>query len=113
MVLQALAAAETLAAEGIDAEVIDLRTLAPLDTQAILASVRKTGRLVTVEEAPKTGGVGGEIAALVAEEALYSLEAPIRRLGAPFTPVPEGHGLEQLYYPNAGDIVAAVKEAMD
>ena len=110
MVHQALSAADILGQEGIKAEVLDPRTLVPLDRQAILESVEKTGRVVIVHEAPKTGGMGGEIAALIAEEAFYSLDAPIKRVGAPFTPVPAHPILEKFYLPNAEKIVAAAKE---
>ena len=112
MVHQALSAADILGQEGIKAEVLDPRTLVPLDRQAILESVEKTGRVVIVHEAPKTGGIGGEIAALIAEEAFYSLDAPIKRVGAPFTPVPAHPILEKFYLPNAEKIVAAAKELL-
>ncbi len=110
MVQQALIASEILAKDGVKAEILDPRTLVPLDREAILQSVEKTGRVVIVHEAPKTGGFGGEIAALIAEEAFYSLDAPIKRVGAPFTPVPAHPLLEKFYLPNAEKIVAAVKE---
>ena len=87
-------AADTLAADGIDAEVIDLRTIFPWDRDAVLASVRRTGRLMVVQEAVTIGGFGGEIAATVAEAAFESLKAPIRRLGAPRVPVPYAANLE-------------------
>ena len=112
MVHQALAAADILGQEGIKAEVLDPRTLVPLDRQAILESVEKTGRVVIVHEAPKTGGIGGEIAAVIAEEAFYSLDAPIQRVGAPFTPVPAHPILEKFYLPNAEKIVAAARELL-
>ena len=112
MVQQALAAAEVLAGEGVKAEVLDPRTLLPLDKETILASVNKTGRVIIVHEAPKTGGIGGEIGAMIAEEALYSLDAPIKRLGAPFTPVPASPILEKFYLPNAEKIVAAAREIL-
>ncbi|MCL5999281.1 MAG: alpha-ketoacid dehydrogenase subunit beta, partial [Chloroflexi bacterium] len=84
----ALGAAEQLAQEGISAEVIDPRTLVPLDKELILASVRKTGRLVIAEEDNQTGGWAGNIAAMVAEEAFFYLDAPIKRVSAPDTPPP-------------------------
>lgn len=112
MVHQALAAAEILKKEGKEAEVLDPRTLVPLDKQAILESVEKTGRVVIVHEAPTFGGFGGEIAALIAEEAFYSLDAPIKRVGAPFTPVPASPILEKFYLPNAEKIVQAAKEIL-
>jgi acetoin:2,6-dichlorophenolindophenol oxidoreductase subunit beta len=104
-------AAETLSAEGIEAEVIDLRTLAPLDRETILTSVKKTGKVVIVQEAPKTGGFAGEIAASIAEDAFDYLDAPIRRVGAPDTPVPFAPVLEDLYMPGAEQIINAVKKS--
>ncbi|WP_349371536.1 pyruvate dehydrogenase complex E1 component subunit beta [Salinarimonas sp.] len=103
-----LAAAETLAAEGVSCEVIDLRTIKPLDEAAILRSVRKTGRLVVVHEASRICGVGAEIAALVAEEGFAALRAPIVRLTGPDAPAPASFPLEQAYAPQAHDVVAAV-----
>jgi pyruvate dehydrogenase E1 component beta subunit len=112
MVQQALAAAETLEKEGMKAEVIDPRTLVPLDREGILESVKKTGKVVIVHEAPTFGGFGGEIAAMIAEEGFYTLDAPIKRVGAPFTPVPAHPLLEQFYLPNAEKIVKAAKEIL-
>ncbi len=109
MVHKALAAAETLAAEGIEVEIVDPRTILPLDKDTILQSVAKTGKLVIVEEAVKFGGFGGEIAAIVAEEAFDLLDAPIKRIGAPFVPVPFSPVLENAYIPSAGSIVNTVK----
>lgn len=106
----ALEAAETLAQEGIDAEVIDLRTLVPLDDDTLLASVRKTGRLVCVEEGTRTGGVGAEIAARVAEGAYEYLDAPIRRVAATDVPIPFSPPLEQLALPGVNDIACAARE---
>jgi pyruvate dehydrogenase E1 component beta subunit len=102
-------AAEELASDGIQAEIIDPRTLAPFDKETVLESVKKTGRLVIVHEAPKTGGFGGEIAAIVAEEGFDFLDAPIRRIGAPDTPVPYAPVLEDAYLPNAERIIEVVK----
>ena len=107
MVDVSLAAAKTLEKEGINAEVIDLRSLQPLDEEAILASVRKTGHLVIVHEAPVRGGFGGEIAAVVAEKALGYLDAPIKRVGAPWVPVPFSPTLEDAYVPREDEIVKA------
>jgi pyruvate dehydrogenase E1 component beta subunit len=112
MVQQALAAAEILEKEGVKAEVVDPRTLVPLDRQGILDSVKKTGKVVIVHEAPTIGGFGGEIAAVIAEEGFYSLDAPIKRVGAPFMPVPAHPLLEQSYLPNAEKIVAAAREIL-
>jgi pyruvate/2-oxoglutarate/acetoin dehydrogenase E1 component len=110
MVLKALKAAETLAAAGIDAEVIDPRTLVPLDEEAILASVRKTGKLVVVHEAVKRSGYGAEIAAMVCEKAFYDLDAPVKRIGALSTPVPFAPKLETFVTPQEETIVKGVKE---
>ncbi len=103
--LVALEAAEQLAREGIDAEVIDLRTLAPLDIETITASVRKTGRLICIEEGTRTGGVGAEIAAQVAEQAYEYLDAPIRRVATPDIPIPFSPPLERAAIPTA-DVIA-------
>ncbi|SDF45363.1 alpha-ketoacid dehydrogenase subunit beta [Sporolituus thermophilus] len=110
MLHRALEAAEKLAADGIDAEVIDLRTISPLDKETIFNSVAKTKRLVIVHEAVKTGGVGAEVAALVAEEMIDYLDAPIRRLGAPFVPIPFSPALEKLVKITAEDIARAVRD---
>ncbi|HYF90244.1 pyruvate dehydrogenase complex E1 component subunit beta [Azospirillum sp.] len=107
-----MAAADTLAAAGIDAEVIDLRSLKPLDEAAILRSVAKTGRLVVVHEASRLCGVGAEIAALVAEKAFASLRAPVLRLTGPDAPAPASFPLEQAFVPQADAIVAAVRSQM-
>jgi len=109
MVSQALAAAVELAAQGIDCEVLDPRTIVPLDRDAIINSVTKTRRVVIVHEAPKIGGVGGEIAALIAEHAFHALLAPVMRVGAPYTPVPR-HPYEKLYLPDKEKIKAAVQK---
>jgi acetoin:2,6-dichlorophenolindophenol oxidoreductase subunit beta len=109
MVYQALEAAEDLSAEGIDCEVLDPRTILPLDQKTILDSVAKTHRALIVHEAPKTGGVGGEVAALIAEKRFDVLKSPIMRVGAPFTPLPR-HPYEKLYLPNKEKIASAVKE---
>lgn len=105
-----LEAAEKLAAEGIQAECIDLRTISPIDKETIFESVKKTKRLVIAHEAVKQGGVGAEIAALVAEEMVDYLDAPIRRIGAPFVPVPFSTSLEKLVKISADDIFKVVKE---
>ena len=109
-VLFALEAAETLAREGIEAEVIDLRTLVPLDRDAILASVRRTRRLLVVHEAIRRGGYGGEIAAMVAEEAFDDLDAPPRRLAGVETPIPYAAHLERGVVPQVEDIVRVARE---
>jgi len=109
MVQKALAAADILAKEGIHAEVLDPRTLVPLDKEAILQSVGKTNKLVIVQEAVLTSGFGGEISAIVAEHGFDLLDAPIKRVAAPDTPVPFSPVLEQAYLPSVEKIVAAVK----
>lgn len=110
MMRRSLEAADKLAAEGIKAEVIDLRTISPIDKETIFASVAKTKRLLIVHEAVKQGGVGAEIAALVAEEMVDYLDAPVKRLGAPFVPVPFSPPLEQLVKISAADVARAAKE---
>ena len=111
MVHTALAAAETLADEGISAEVIDLRTLLPMDKNTVIESVKKTKHLVIVHEAVKTGGLGGEIAATIAEsDAFYYLDAPIRRLAAEDVPVPFSAVLEKGVLPDETKIAEAVRE---
>ncbi|MFC1950692.1 alpha-ketoacid dehydrogenase subunit beta, partial [Chloroflexota bacterium] len=112
MVHRALAAAEKLQEKGISIEVIDLRTLVPLDKQAVLDSVRKTGRLVVMTEEPKTGNSAAEISAIVAEEAFDSLDAPIKRVCAPDTPVPFSPVLEKFFMPDEEDLIKAVTEIM-
>jgi pyruvate dehydrogenase E1 component beta subunit len=110
MVQQALDAAETLAGQGTDAEVIDLRSLTPLDKEAIFNSVEKTSRLVIAHEAVKAFGIGAEIAAMVSEEMIDVLDAPVVRVGAPFSPVPFSQ--EGDYLPNASDVIRAVEKVM-
>jgi len=112
MVHRALEAAEELSKEGISVEVIDPRTLQPLDGETIIESVKKTHKVVIVHEAVKFAGPGAEIAAMIAEEAFDYLDAPIKRVAAPFTPVPFSPVLEQEYIPSKEKIIAAVKEAV-
>jgi pyruvate dehydrogenase E1 component beta subunit len=109
MVHECLGAAEDLAKEGVSAEVIDLRSLVPLDKEAIFASLEKTGRLVIVHEAVGKSGFGAEVAAVVAEEALDLLDAPIRRVTALFSPVPYSAALESAYFPDKSKVISAVK----
>jgi 2-oxoisovalerate dehydrogenase E1 component beta subunit len=105
-----LEAAETLAREeGADVMVLDLRTLAPLDVDAILAAARATGKVMVVHEDNLTGGIGGEVAALVAERAFDALDAPVRRLAALDTPVPFAPPLEEFVLPNAARVTAALR----
>ncbi|MDY0039278.1 MAG: alpha-ketoacid dehydrogenase subunit beta [Desulforhabdus sp.] len=108
----ALKAAEQLAPEGIEAEIVDLRTLVPLDKATILSSVRKTGRLVVLHEATRTGGFAGEVCAVVMEEAFASLKAPFKRVTGPDIPVPASPPLERFYIPNEQQLIAAVKEIL-
>lgn len=112
MVHKALAAAEKLSKEGISAEVVDPRTLSPLDKSTIVKSVKKTGRIVIVTEDCKTAGVSAEIAAIVAEEALDYLDAPIKRVAEPDTPIPFSPPLEQFVIPDEKSIIKAVKETI-
>jgi len=105
----ALKAAEELAAEGIEAEVIDLRTLRPMDTDTIIASVKKTGRIVTVEEGWPQSGIGAEIAARVIEHAFDYLDAPVTRVSGKDVPMPYAANLEKLALPTVADVVAAAK----
>jgi pyruvate dehydrogenase E1 component beta subunit len=108
-VYRALGAAEELAKEGVECEVIDPRTLYPLDKDLILDSVKKTGRLVVVEEDNQFNGWAAEIAAFVAEEAFFYLDAPIKRVSAPQTPAPFAPVMEQYYVPGVERVVAAIK----
>ncbi|MCP9495847.1 MAG: alpha-ketoacid dehydrogenase subunit beta [Pyrinomonadaceae bacterium MAG19_C2-C3] len=104
-VLNALDAADELTKHGISAEVIDLRTLAPMDTEAIIASVKKTNRALILYEAPRTGGIGGEIAAQIAEYAFEFLDAPVVRVAAIDSPVPYAPSLEQYHLPQIAHVV--------
>jgi 2-oxoisovalerate dehydrogenase E1 component beta subunit len=110
MVHASLETADTLAGEGIEAEVIDLRTLLPLDRDTILASVRKTNRLLVVHEDTRTGGIAGEIAAIACEGAFDVLDAPVARVTALDTPVPYSPPLEERFLPNAEKVAAAARE---
>lgn len=110
MVHEAMRAAEELAVEGVDVEVIDLRTIKPLDRELILDSVKKTGRLVVADVGWQSFGVSAEIAALVAEEAFGALKAPVVRVALPDCPAPASRNLEEAYYPTAEDIVQAVRK---
>jgi len=112
MALKSLAAAEELATEGISVEVIDLRTLVPMDVECILDSVRRTGRLVIAQEAVKRGGVASDVAAIVAERAFESLRAPIVRVAAYNTVVPFNLALEKATVPQVADIVAGVRSVL-
>jgi len=111
-VRHAVKAGDRLAAEGIDAEVIDLRSIVPMDREAILTSVAKTGRLVVADPAHEMGSVASEIAAVVAQEGFWSLQAPIKRVTTPHTHIPFSADLERPLYPNAERITAAAQELM-
>ncbi|WP_019124009.1 alpha-ketoacid dehydrogenase subunit beta [Brevibacillus massiliensis] len=114
MVHKALAAAVELEKEGISVEIVDPRTLVPLDEETIVKSVKKTGRLVVVHEAVKRGGFGGEIASMIAEsEAFDYLDAPIKRLGGKAVPIPYNPILEKAAIPQEADIIQAVKETLN
>ncbi|HEX3616381.1 MAG TPA: alpha-ketoacid dehydrogenase subunit beta [Solirubrobacteraceae bacterium] len=113
MVGESLRAAEHLAQDGIEADVIDLRTLLPLDRDAISRSVGRTGRAVVAHEAVRFGGFGGELAAQIQELAFDFLLAPIQRVGAPFTPVPLSPSLEDAYRPGADQVYAAARFAIE
>ncbi len=112
MIKKALMAADMLAGEGIEVEVVDPMTLNPLDMETIINSLKKTKRLMTVEEGARTGGIGAEIAARVAEEALDYLDAPIKRLGGVDCPIPFSPILEEVMYPTEDSIAAAVKQML-
>jgi acetoin:2,6-dichlorophenolindophenol oxidoreductase subunit beta len=109
----ALAAAEELAADGVAAEVVDLRCLVPLDARTVLESVARTSRLVIVEENPYQGGWGGTVASIVADEAFYDLDAPIKRVAGACVPLPFAANLEQAVVPTAAKVVTAVRQALD
>ena len=113
MVHTALATAEILAKEGIDVEVVDLRTLRPMDTEIIMASVKKTHRVVVLHEACITGGIGGEIVARIAENVFDYIDAPIKRLGVPDVPIPYAKSLEDTIIPNEEKLIACIKNVLD
>ena len=109
---ESLRAAEDLAKEGIEAEVVDLRTVSPLDEETILKSVKRTGKVVLVQEAQRQAGINAQVAALIAEKGILSLEAPIGRVDAPDTPYPFSDA-EQIWLPNKADIIEKVKETVN
>ena len=114
MVPRSLEAAEKLAQEGIELEVIDLRTLKPYDAETIIASVKQTGRLLIVHEAPLIGGFGGEIVAMIAQSPAFAyLEAPIVRLGGADVPIPYNPKLEKAAVPQVEDIVEAARQLVN
>ncbi|MFQ5990056.1 MAG: alpha-ketoacid dehydrogenase subunit beta, partial [Candidatus Methylomirabilales bacterium] len=110
MVEEGLQAADQMSEQGIEVELVDLRTLYPLDTETILTSVKKTGKVLIVHEAPQVCGIGAEIAAVIAQEAFRYLDAPVLRVTAPHTPVPFSAPLEDYYLPNAAKIVAKLND---
>ena len=110
MVHTADEAAKQLEGEDISVEIVDLRTLIPWDKQAVLASVSKTSKVVVLHEDTHTGGFGGEIAATIAEEAFEDLDAPLKRIAAPDTPVPFSPQLEKAFIPQVEDVVKGLKE---
>jgi acetoin:2,6-dichlorophenolindophenol oxidoreductase subunit beta len=112
MLALALAAAEELANEGISAEVIDPRSISPLDVTSIVDSVKKTGRLIVVHEAVEQGGIGAEIVARIQQEAFYYLDSPILRIAAPFAPVPASSALEAQFVPGKEHIIDAVQRVV-
>jgi pyruvate/2-oxoglutarate/acetoin dehydrogenase E1 component len=112
MVARALAAAETLAKDGIEIEVIDPRTISPLDIDTILESVRRTNRALVVTSAVKQFGFGSEVAAEIQERAFFDLDQPVKRLSPPFTPAPFGRQFDAFLNPNTESIVTAVRELM-
>ena len=112
MALEALRAADVLAKDGISAEVIDLRSIRPWDREAVIASVRKTGRLVAADTSWKMFGIGAEIVATVTEEAFSALKAAPARVALPDSPTPTSPALADLYFPRAGHIVLAVKRML-
>ena len=113
MVHTALEAASQLEADGVRVEILDLRSLAPLDREAILATVAKTSRVLLLHEATRPGGICGELAAIIAEEAFEYLDAPVMRLASADTPVPYAPQLEAAFLPDADKVVAAVKRLVE
>jgi pyruvate/2-oxoglutarate/acetoin dehydrogenase E1 component len=109
----AVEAAEAAARDGIEVEVLDLRTLLPLDEEAILATAAKTGKVIVLHEATRTGGPGGEIAAVIAERAFEYLDAPVVRMAPPDTPVPYSPPLEEYFLPNAEKVGKAIRALYD
>jgi 2-oxoisovalerate dehydrogenase E1 component beta subunit len=110
MVYVALDAAKELEKEGIDIEVIDLRSLLPFDKEAVLESVKKTSKVILLHEDTQIGGFAGELAAIISEEAFEYLDGPIRRITAPNTPVPYSPPLEEFFLPKVSDVVRVARE---
>lgn len=113
MVYRALEVAERLARDGVEVEVLDLRSLLPLDLEAVLESVSRTSKAIVLHEAPLTGGLGGEIAALIGERAFEYLDGPVRRVASPDTPVPYSKPLETYFLPQTEEVVRVARELLD
>lgn len=114
MVQEALKASETLEKEGIDAEIVDLRSLKPLDEKLLLKSVEKTRRLIVADGGWKSGGVSAEISTRIVENRIFkSLKAPIMRVSLPDTPAPASSALERIYYPNAQTLISAARKVLE
>ncbi len=113
MVQEAQLAADELSKQGIDVEIVDARSIQPFDTETVVSSIKKTHRGLVVHEAVEFGGIGGEIVAQIQELAFDYLDAPVARIGAPFSPVPFSPALEKIYVPNAEHIVARVNQMLD
>jgi 2-oxoisovalerate dehydrogenase E1 component beta subunit len=110
MVYTAAEAADELEGDGISTEIVDLRSVQPWDKESVLTSVRKTSKVLVLHEDTRTGGFGAEIAATIAEEAFEDLDAPVRRLAAPDTPVPFSPPLEKAFLPQVEDVVRELRE---
>ena len=110
MVYTATEAAKTLESEGTSVQVLDLRTLIPWDREAVLEAARQTSKVLVLHEDTRTGGFGAEIAATIAEEAFEHLDAPVKRIAAPDSPVPFSPPLEQAFIPQVADVVAGLRE---
>jgi 2-oxoisovalerate dehydrogenase E1 component beta subunit len=110
MVYTAAEAAKELAGEDVSVEIVDLRSVMPWDKAAVLESVRKTSKVLVLHEDTRTGGFGAEIAATIAEEAFEDLDAPVKRMAAPDTPVPFSPQLEKAFIPQVADVVAGLRE---
>jgi pyruvate dehydrogenase E1 component beta subunit len=112
MVAEAHRAAEELSKDGIEVEVVDLRTLRPLDEEVIMSSLAKTGRIVVADTGWKTGGITAEVAAVIAEKGFHLLKAPVRRVACPDLPTPAGYTLEEAFYMGKSDIIIAARELL-
>ena len=113
MTLESIEALDILAKAGVSVEVVDIRTVKPLDEELILESVKKTGRLIVVDSGYIIGGVGAEVVARVVEKAFYDLKCPVKRIGLPDCPTPTSPGLTKFYYPRANQIVEAIRDMLN